>query len=63
MEKRCKTFSGNPRNVGNDINKWFDENREKKLGEKILSVTQSFEETHGNMMITIIYEEYKRQDV
>ncbi len=60
---KCKVFTGAPKNVGNEVNKWFEEQRSNKLGQKIISVTQSHEETHGNMMLTIIYNEYNRHDL
>jgi len=50
---RCKIFTGIPSHVERLVNDWCEKEDMKSI--YISSVTQSYEEVHGNLILTIIY--------
>ena len=56
---KCKVFVGAPKNTGVEINTWLESIQVEK-DINIVNFTQSFEETHGNMILTIFYYEFDK---
>lgn len=55
----CKTFIGTPGGVAKQVNDLFAEIKSKGLGITLQSVTQSYDQTHGSMLLTIIYNTWE----
>lgn len=56
---KCEVFTGTPGGVKYQVNNLFQELKDKGRGITLQSVTQSYEEVHGNMILTIIYNDWE----